>query len=78
MERVIVRSSVIHSIGYDATTSTLEIEFHNGAVYEYRNVCEQTYRDLMSTDSKGSYFDRWIKHAGYDWRITFRRANHTQ
>lgn len=35
MERTSVTSSNINSIGYDADSQTLEIEFNNGAVYEY-------------------------------------------
>jgi GH15 family glucan-1,4-alpha-glucosidase len=61
MERLPVVSSVLHSVGYDGSTSTLEVEFENGSVYEYRDVAEDIYAALMSSDSKGHYFDSVIR-----------------
>ena len=37
MIRQPVSSSNIRSIGYDSMSSTLEIEFHSGGVYQYFN-----------------------------------------
>ena len=38
MKREHVESSNIESIGYDVKTQTLEIEFLNGAIYQYFDV----------------------------------------
>ena len=38
MERKNVVSSNIKSIGYDESAMVLEVEFNNGAVYQYYNV----------------------------------------
>jgi len=38
MLRMSVSSSNISSVGYDPKTQTLEVEFHNGGVYQYFNV----------------------------------------
>jgi KTSC domain-containing protein len=61
MERQQVSSSNIRSIGYDATNETLEVEFHSGGVYQYLNVPEPVYSELMSASSKGSYLNSQIK-----------------
>jgi hypothetical protein len=61
MERQAVSSSNIASIGYDFDTEILEIEFLNGAVYEYRNVPSTVYNELMNASSHGSFFNREIR-----------------
>lgn len=68
MERTSVSSSNLRSVGYDPDEETLEIEFHNGGVYQYFNVPHHRYDGLMSASSKGSYFDAYIKKAGYRYR----------
>ena len=55
MERQRVSSSNIRSIGYDNSTSTLEVEFINGRIYQYYNVSESVYSALMSASSHGQY-----------------------
>ena len=62
MEREFVNSSNIRSVGYHAETSTLEIEFNNGGVYQYQGVPQGEYDGLMSSGSKGSYFHANIKN----------------
>lgn len=62
MERVAVRSRDIAIIGYDVETSTLEIAFRIGGVYRYSGVPEEVYKDLMTAQSQGKYFDQNIKH----------------
>lgn len=61
MERVQVESSNIASIGYDGNTSTLEVEFLNGSVYQYYDIPEYIYDELMSAASHGSYLASNIK-----------------
>ena len=46
MERELVSSSTIVSIGYEG--ETLEVEFKNGTVYQYYNVPEVVYSQLMA------------------------------
>jgi len=67
MKRLPVMSSVMRSVGYDAPTSTLEIEFENGFVYQYSGVPEDVHAALMAADSKGHYFDSVIRPR-YDCR----------
>lgn len=55
MKRKPVESSMISSVGYDPVAGLLEVEFNSGGVYQYGEVSEQTYRELMSAESKGRY-----------------------
>lgn len=60
MNRESVQSSMIASLGYDANTSTLEVEFNSGAVWQYYEVPESVYYDMMN-GSIGKYFHANIK-----------------
>ena len=57
MERESVKSSTIRSVGYDALSHTLEIEFCDRGTYQYFEVPEFLYRGLMLTPSKGTFFN---------------------
>ncbi len=62
MERQPVDSSLIRSVGYDLLASTLEIEFVDpGRLYEFFDVPFSVYSELMEAESKGSYFNDFIK-----------------
>jgi len=67
MVRTSVSSSNIASIGYDSGNSTLEIEFHNGGIYQYFNVPETIHNGIMSASSHGTYFHEHIKDV-YEYR----------
>ena len=56
MDRKRVSSSNIRSVGYDEKARTLEVEFNNGAIYQYSNVPPDIYRRLLSSSSAGSFF----------------------
>lgn len=62
MNRTPVTSSNIASIGYDPGSMTLEVEFKNGAVYQYFDVPDAVYQEFMRADSKGQFLARNIKH----------------
>ena len=62
MNREPVESSNLNSVGYDPSTKTLEIEFHSGGIYQYFDVPENTYSELISAPSKGKYFHKFIKN----------------
>lgn len=64
MKRTPVESSSLASVGYDAATRTLEVEFHDGDVYQYFNVPPVVYRDLIHAPSIGQYFAFFVK-SGY-------------
>lgn len=63
MVRQPVSSSLVKSVGYDAEDMTLEIEFTSGKVYQYFDVPEESYSELIKASSVGSYFIAHIKGA---------------
>ena len=63
MDRYNVASSNILSIGYDQLTMTLEVEFLNGRIYQYYNVPENMYHEIMRTPSKGRFLHAYIRNA---------------
>lgn len=56
---VAVVSSNIDAVRYDGVT--LGVRFTSGAVYEYTNVPQQEYTNLINAGSKGSYFSKNIR-----------------
>ena len=60
--RTPVKSSAIDSVAYCAYAKVLEIRFRSGEVYCYREVPERTYRDLLSAESMGTFFNRFVKN----------------
>lgn len=65
MQRQSVRSSNLASVGYEASTSTLEIEFLDGRIYHYFHVPEAVHRGLMGANSHGIFLNTQVKEAGY-------------
>jgi hypothetical protein len=65
MNRTPVSSSNLRSVGYDAEARMLEVEFLNGGLYRYSGVPASVHAGLMSASSLGTYFDRYVKKAGY-------------
>lgn len=61
MQRQVVSSSNVLSVGYDPKTATLEVEFHGGSIYEYYNVPEAVYEGLLSAASIGGYLNDQVK-----------------
>jgi hypothetical protein len=56
-----VKSRAVRSIGYDAENWVLQIEFTNGAVYNYFRVPPAEHAKLMSAESIGACVNREIK-----------------
>ena len=54
-------SSNIARFRYHSETSTLEIEFSKGGVYEYFDVPETVFEGMQSAASKGQYLAQEIK-----------------
>lgn len=63
MERTPVMSSNVNSIGYDPKTFTLEVEFNSGDIYQYFNIPESLYLNLIKSQSKGSFINEHIKYS---------------
>lgn len=56
-----VRSSSLARLSYDRRQATLQVEFRDGTQYQYCGVPLETYRCLLQADSKGSYFNHYIR-----------------
>jgi hypothetical protein len=55
------KSSNVKSVGYDATSKVLEVEFHTGAVYRYSGVPAKVHRALMEAESIGAAFHKLVR-----------------
>lgn len=62
MDKDVVDSSMISSIGYDQSSGTVEIEFRSsGQVWQYYDVPEIIYNDVRTAGSLGKAFNAMIK-----------------
>lgn len=61
MNRIPLDSSNLASVGYDSDSLVLEVEFKNGKVYQYFDVPQSTYDEMMGSASKGSYLNNVVK-----------------
>lgn len=60
MQRTPISSRALLSAGYDVEARELEVEFHGGRVYRYRDVPHGVYEFLLRTREKGRFFNRMI------------------
>lgn len=63
IQRKPVRSSNIKSVGHDAKSNTLQVEFHNGGVWNYPADAAQ-HKALIGARSVGSHFHQNIRPLG--------------
>ena len=69
MERQPVESSSLASVGYSPDSEILEVEFKNGTIYEYYNVPQVIYDQLMEAPSAGQYFSFNIRNVFANSRV---------
>lgn len=68
IDRQEVSSSWVKSIGYDAESSTLEVEFVHGAVFQYFDVPFEVFVAFSSCDSKGAFINQRIRKGRYRYQ----------
>lgn len=61
MKRKFIDSSTLQTVGYEPQSGTLEVEFKNGKLYQYYEVPELVYRQLLAADSAGKFLNTRIK-----------------
>ena len=67
MQRIPVDSTDVVSVGYDAKTRVLEIEFGGSRIYQYTDVPPDVHERFMRADSFGTFFNTFISgHYRYD------------
>jgi len=62
MNRTPVSSSSVTSVGYDPNTLTLEVEYKGDSVYQYFDVPETVYQELMRASSIGQFMHANVKN----------------
>ncbi len=77
MQRTGVPSQTIVSIGYEAATSTLEVELATQEIIQYYNVPLATYISLMKAASKGDFYQHNIKAIFESKQITQEIINNS-
>ena len=74
-----VESTTLVTVSYDDTRELLQLEFCNGAVYQYFDVPAVVHQSLLAASSKGRYFN-WVIRGHFPYRLisdlddTARRA----
>ncbi|MBP0020985.1 MAG: KTSC domain-containing protein [Cyanobacteria bacterium SBLK] len=63
------RSHCTAAIGYNPQQELLQVEFVNGAVYQYEEVEPETWEDFCETESPGRFYNSEIKGLYYSKRI---------
>lgn len=58
-----VASTNVSAIGYEPETMTLEVHFNNGSIYQYFDVPNQIYLDLMAAASKGQFINLHVRNS---------------
>lgn len=61
MQRVPVDSSSILEVGYQSESSTMEILFKDGRLYQYFDVPNDVYENLVTAPSVGRYFHLHVR-----------------
>lgn len=61
MTREPVSSSSLAEIGYDSSTQTMEVCFKSGRIYQYFDVPQVIYDELMTAESPGGYLNSRVK-----------------
>jgi hypothetical protein len=61
MKRKQIDSSSIVSIGYDVFNRILEVEFTSHIVFQYSDVPLDVYEGLLSSPSRGAFFNKMIR-----------------
>lgn len=54
-------SSVVATIRYDISLSTLRVVYVSGAVYDYKKVPEEVDNQMNKASSKGEFLNKEIK-----------------
>jgi hypothetical protein len=61
MKPVAVESTTLSTVTYDSDHGVVKVEFRDRSMYQYFGVPAEVHGALMTTASKGSYFNRNIR-----------------
>ena len=63
MDRISVQSSNVAEVGYDPGKMTLEVAFLSGSVYQYFDVPEVLFQEMLHSESVGRFLNSQIKES---------------
>lgn len=66
--KAIPHSSSIASVGYDAASQRLHVEFTSGKTYEYSGVTPEEHEQLVGAPSVGQHFSKHLR-PNYEGRL---------
>ena len=69
---VALDSSSLASVAYDVERTILQIEFRDRSVYQYIDVPTKIHQDLLRADSKGAYFNRYVRNRFLSFKLSCR------
>ncbi|MDR6940484.1 KTSC domain-containing protein [Mucilaginibacter pocheonensis] len=70
MQRRVVNSSALNSLGYDPSARILEVEFRDsGGIWQYFGFTTTAYKKFINSESLGNYFVTKIKGKYPELRI---------
>lgn len=70
MQRRLVESSALNSLGYDPSAKILELEFRDsGGVWQYFGITSTLYKKFINSESLGHFFVTKIKGRYPELRI---------
>ena len=55
MKTIVVNSTTLRTVDYDAQRQLLQIQFQNRSIYQYFDVPAGVYEALLQAPSKGAY-----------------------
>lgn len=61
MEKSNKMATDIYSVGYDEDYATLEVQFRNGAVYEYYDFPAEVHKNFVTAESPKDFFTKAIR-----------------
>ena len=63
MQPVQLKSTSLRAVAYHDQLALLELEFRSGAIYHYFDVSTSIYKALLRAESKGRYFNQYIRNS---------------
>jgi hypothetical protein len=61
MKSIVVESTTLATVAYDADRELLQIEFRDRTIYQYFRVPAAIHEALLHATSKGGYFNQVIR-----------------
>ena len=62
MSWTMLDSTMLQAAAYEDQMGALLLQFHGGAVYAYLDAPASLFQQLLHAESKGRYFNSWIRN----------------